>query len=94
LNSTNGGYGSAAINDKRQAYNQFIRTSGIFDGVIDFDAVTLDAATGELKPEFQPNSSIGGPGDKLHPNRAGYMAMGLCIDPKVVTGDPKVIAIK
>ena len=40
LNSTNGGYGAPAINEKRQAYNQFIRTAGIFDGVIDFDAVT------------------------------------------------------
>jgi lysophospholipase L1-like esterase len=93
-NSTNGGYGVAAIDEKRQAYNQFIRTSGIFDGVIDFDAVTLDPRTGELKSEFQPNSSIGGPGDKLHPNRAGYMAMGLAIDPKQITGDPKMIAGK
>jgi lysophospholipase L1-like esterase len=86
LNSTNGGYGAPGINDKRQAYNQFIRTAGIFDGVIDFDAATFDPKTGELKAEFQPNSSVGGPGDKLHPNRAGYMAMGLAIDPKLVTG--------
>jgi lysophospholipase L1-like esterase len=85
LNSSNGGYGAPGVNDKRQTYNQFIRTSGIFDGVIDFDAVTLDPKTGELKAEFQPNSSVGGPGDKLHPNRAGYMAMGLAIDPGAVT---------
>jgi hypothetical protein len=52
--------------------------------VIDFDAVTLDPKTGELKTEYQPNSSTGGPGDKLHPNRAGYMAMGLSVDPKVI----------
>lgn len=86
LNSTISGYGPAAIDEKRQAYNQFIRTAGIFDGVIDFDATTVDAKTGELKAEFQPNSSTGGPGDKLHPNRAGYLAMGLSIDPKVVVG--------
>jgi lysophospholipase L1-like esterase len=84
LNSTNAAYGTASIDENRQAYNRFIRRSGIFDGVVDFDAVTLDAKTGELKAEFQPNSSTGGPGDKLHPNRAGYMAMGLSIDPKVV----------
>jgi len=54
--------------------------------VIDFDAVTGDATTGELKAVFQPNSSTGGPGDKLHPNRAGYMAMGLAVDPRAVTG--------
>ena len=86
LNSTNGGYGTPAIEEKRSAYNQFIRTSGIFDGVIDFDAATRDAKTGELKAAFQPNSSIGGPGDKLHPNRAGYMAMGLAVDPKMIIG--------
>jgi lysophospholipase L1-like esterase len=86
LNSTNGGYGAPAIDEKRRAYNQFIRTAGIFDGVIDFDAVTSDAKTGELKAEFQPNSSTGGPGDRLHPNRAGYMAMGLAIDLKAITG--------
>jgi lysophospholipase L1-like esterase len=86
LNSTNGGYGAPAIADKRQAYNQFIRTCGLFDGVIDFDAATFDPKTGELKAEFQPNSSVGGPGDKLHPNRAGYQAMGLSIDPKAVIG--------
>jgi lysophospholipase L1-like esterase len=86
LHSTNGGYGAPAIEEKRRAYNQFIRTAGIFDGVIDFDAVTLDPRTGELKVAFQPNSTVGGPGDKLHPNRAGYMAMGLAIDPGVIAG--------
>ena len=85
-NSTNGGYGSAVVNDKRQAYNRFIRGAGIFDGVIDFDAVTSDPETGELKAEYQPNSSTGGPGDKLHPNWAGYMAMGLSVDPKMIVG--------
>jgi lysophospholipase L1-like esterase len=86
LNSTNGGYGAPAIEEKRHAYNQFIRTAGIFDGVVDFDAATIDAKTGELKAEFQPNSSVGGPGDRLHPNRAGYMAMGMSIDPKAIVG--------
>jgi lysophospholipase L1-like esterase len=43
--------------------------------VADFDAAALDPATGGLRPEFVPSSTIGGPGDRLHPNRAGYMAM-------------------
>ncbi len=30
--------------------------------------------TGGLRPEFVPGSTIGGPGDGLHPNRAGYIA--------------------
>jgi lysophospholipase L1-like esterase len=79
MNSTNGGYGAKAVDEKRRAYNDFIRSAGIFDGVIDFDAATVDPQTGELKAEFQPNSSVGGPGDKLHPNRAGYAAMGNAI---------------
>ena len=32
------------------------------------------------RPEFVPESTTGGPGDKLHPNRAGYLAMGNAID--------------
>ena len=86
LNSTNGAYGSPTVEEKRRAYNMFIKTSGIFDGVIDFSAATLDPTTGELKAEFQPNSTTGGPGDKLHPNRAGYAAMGRAIDLGLVFG--------
>ncbi len=48
--------------------------------MVDFNKVTLDPATGELKPEFVPDNTIGGPGDKLHPNRAGYAAMANLID--------------
>jgi lysophospholipase L1-like esterase len=54
--------------------------------VIDFDVVTLDPATGELKAVYQPNSSVGGPGDKIHPNRAGYAAMGNAIDLDMIVG--------
>jgi lysophospholipase L1-like esterase len=86
VNSTNASYGAPTVEAKRKAYNQFIRSAGIFDGVVDFDAATLDPQTGELKASFQPNSSTGGPGDKLHPNRAGYLAMGEAIDLKAVTG--------
>jgi lysophospholipase L1-like esterase len=86
LHSTAGNYGSEAVDEKRHAYNAFIKSSGIFDGVIDFDAATIDPATGELKPEYQPNSTTGGPGEKLHPNRAGYAAMGRAIDLGLVFG--------
>jgi lysophospholipase L1-like esterase len=85
LNSTPT-HGTPEVEAKRQAYNAFIRTAGIFDGVIDFDVVTLDPKTGELKVEYQPNSTIGGPGDKLHPNRAGYAAMGNAIDLTMIVG--------
>jgi lysophospholipase L1-like esterase len=80
LNATNAAHGSKEQDDKRRALNAFIRSSGVFDAVADFDAVTLDPSTGEMKAEFIPESTTGGPGDKLHPNRAGYLAMGEAID--------------
>jgi lysophospholipase L1-like esterase len=80
LNSTNAAHGFKEQDDKRRALNAFIKSSGLFDAVVDFDAVTLDPATGEMKPEFVPESTTGGPGDRLHPNRAGYLAMAEAID--------------
>src|SRR6516165_1670443 len=80
LGSSNAAHGSPEQDDTRKALNEFIRTSGLFDGVIDFDKATLDPRTGGLKAEFVPESTTGGPGDKLHPNRAGYLAMGMAID--------------
>lgn len=88
LNSTPT-HGRAEVDAKRKALNEFLRTAKIFDGVIDFDKATLDPATGEVKVEFQPNSSTGGPGDKLHPNRAGYAAMANAIDLGMITGRAK-----
>lgn len=73
-------HGSPEQDEKRRALNAFIRTSGLFDAVADFDAATLDPATGGLRAEFVPDSTTGGPGDKLHPNRAGYQAMGHAVD--------------
>ncbi len=80
LGSSNAAHGSPEQDAKRKALNEFIRTSGLFDGVADFDKATLDPQTGGLKAEFVPESTTGGPGDKLHPNRAGYLAMSLAID--------------
>ena len=65
---------------KRQILNKFIRTSGLFDAVADFDKATLDPQTGGLRAEFIPESTTGGAGDKLHPNRLGYLAMGMAVD--------------
>jgi len=58
----------------RQDENQFIRTSGVFDGVIDFDQVTRDPANPSVF------SSQADSGDHLHPGDAGYKAMGSAID--------------
>ncbi|MBI3513011.1 MAG: lysophospholipase [Proteobacteria bacterium] len=88
LGSSSPNHGFADQETKRQALNAFIRNGGLFDGVADFDRVTRDPATGELRPEFVPDSTIGNPGDKLHPNRAGYLAMGLSIDLELLVGKP------
>ncbi len=54
----------------RVAVNQWIRTPGHFDAVVDFDQVIRD-------PQ-QPNSLLPAydSGDHLHPSPAGYRAMG------------------
>jgi lysophospholipase L1-like esterase len=58
----------------RQAVNDWIRHSGVFDAVIDFDAMVRDPAA--PRRLFPPYDS----GDHLHPNDAGYAAMGNGID--------------
>ena len=58
----------------RSAINQWIRTSGAFDAVVDFEAATRDPNNPKrFKPEFDP-------GDHLHPNDAGYKAMADVVD--------------
>jgi lysophospholipase L1-like esterase len=81
LGSTSAAHGFAEQDEKRRALNDFIRTSGIFDAVAEFDRAVLDAASSQMRAEFVPDSTTGGPGDKLHPNRAGYVAMASAIDP-------------
>ena len=73
-------HGTPEVDAERQTINTFIRSSGAFDGVVDFDLATRDPQTGGLRAAFQPNSTTGGPGDRLHPNRAGYQAMGNAVD--------------
>ena len=84
LGSTSAGHGSAEQNSKRLALNDFIRNSGLFDAVIDFDKVILDPQSGGMRTEFVPDNTRGGDGDKLHPNRLGYLAMGMSIDLKML----------
>lgn len=80
LGSTSPAHGFELQDEKRRKLNDFIRSSGVFDGVADFDGATLDPKTGGMKAEFVPDNTVGGPGDKLHPNRMGYQAMGMSID--------------
>ncbi|WP_419897611.1 GDSL-type esterase/lipase family protein [Roseomonas sp. USHLN139] len=79
LGSSSPAHGHAEQDEKRRGLNAFLASSGLFDAVVDFDAVTRDPATGGLRPEMVPDSTTGAAGDKLHPNRAGYLAMGSSI---------------
>ena len=81
-----GSHGTPQEDQKRQELNTFIRGSGLFDGVADFDKATIDSQTGGLRAEFIPDSTIGGAGDKVHPNRAGYLAMAMSVDLKALMG--------
>jgi len=58
----------------RQAVNAWIRTSGKYDAVVDFDAVTRDPG---LPSQLQPSHDSG---DHIHPNDAGNAAMADAID--------------
>jgi lysophospholipase L1-like esterase len=73
-------YGHAEQDTRRKALNTFIRGAGLFDGVLDFDRAVLDPATGRLRPEMVHDTTVGGEGDGIHPNRLGYLAMAMSVD--------------
>ncbi len=74
------GYASPAGEAVREGLNQWIKTSGAFDGVIDF-APTVADPENPLTFAKAYNDH-----DHLHPNDAGYKAMADAIDLTLVTG--------
>ncbi len=63
------GYYSEKGDAIRETVNRWIRTSGAFDAIVDFDSVTRDPNNQkQFRAEFDS-------GDHLHPNDAGYKAM-------------------
>jgi lysophospholipase L1-like esterase len=71
-------YYSADKDKLRQQINTWIRTSGEFDAVIDFDALARDPKhPARLKPEFDS-------GDHLHPGDRGNKDMANAIDLNVL----------
>jgi lysophospholipase L1-like esterase len=67
----------------REALNTWIRTSGAYDAVVDFDAATHDPSNPK---RFLPTYD---PGDHLHPNDAGYQAMANAVDLSIFGGKRK-----
>ncbi len=77
------GYWSAAGEAKRQAINAWIRTSGSFDGVMDFDSVLRDGTDPtQMRADYHA-------GDHLHGSDAGYKAMADAIDLKLFAAPTK-----
>jgi lysophospholipase L1-like esterase len=75
------GYFTPEGEAKRQAVNHWIRTSGEYDGVIDFDKATRDPShPARLLPAYDS-------GDHLHPSDAGYQAMADAINLRLFKQD-------
>jgi lysophospholipase L1-like esterase len=73
-------YWTPAGEAKRDAVNAWIRTSGAFDGVIDFGSALADPGDPErLNPAYDS-------GDHLHPNARGYRAMANAVDLAMLLG--------
>jgi lysophospholipase L1-like esterase len=73
-------YATPAGERVREALNHWILTSGAFDGVIDF-APAVAAAGNPLIFDKRYNDT-----DHLHPNDAGYQAMGDAVDLALIIG--------
>ena len=72
-------YYTAQGNQVRRAVNRWIRNSGAFDAVADFDSVLRDPFDpAEMLPAYDS-------GDHLHPNDAGYQAIANAIDTRELT---------
>ena len=69
----NSGYFSPEGEAKRQAVNDWIRTSNLHDGVVDFDEAMRDPSQPGPYPSLLPAYDSG---DNLHPSVAGYEKMG------------------
>ena len=74
------GYSRETGEAVREAVNQWIRSSGAWDAVVDFEAATRDPNNPKhIRADFDP-------GDHLHPNDAGYQAMADAFDLGIFTG--------
>ena len=74
-------YSSDGTEAERQKVNAWIRTSGQFDAVVDFDKATRDAnAPDQLEADLDS-------GDHLHLNSDGYKRMAAAIDLKLFAKD-------
>lgn len=80
------GHYSLEKEELRKQLNHWIRSAGLFDAVVDFDAVLRDPGRPtRMRTEFDS-------GDHLHPGDAGYRAMAAAIDISRMTTHANPIA--
>ena len=73
------GYYSETGEAVREAVNEFIRTSGAFDAVVDFDRAVRDPNNPrQIRANYHA-------GDYLHPNDLGYETMADAVDLSIFT---------
>lgn len=66
--------------EMRNAYNEWIRTTDLIDGCVDFDKAVHDPNDpSAFLPEYDS-------GDHLHPSPAGYRAMAAAIPDEILNG--------
>lgn len=75
LGSIRPGHGSQRQDNRRRAFNTEVRKGVLFDDFVDLDLALTDPLTGKLHTAFNGDSTLGEPGDGVHPNRAGHAAM-------------------
>ncbi|GGT13484.1 SGNH hydrolase [Streptomyces tanashiensis] len=75
LTPIKGSFYDTPVNEaKREAVNHWIRTSGAYDAVVDFDRAVADPSDPDRILRAYDS------GDGLHPNDAGYTAMAEALD--------------
>lgn len=71
------------VDAERVAVNAWIRSSDVFDGVLDFDAVVRDPERpARMLPAYDS-------GDHLHPGDAGHAALAGSVDLRTLVGRPR-----
>ncbi|WP_225801402.1 SGNH/GDSL hydrolase family protein [Streptomyces sp. NK15101] len=75
LTPIKGSFYDTPVNEaKREAFNTWVRTSGAYDAVVDFDRAVADPADPDrILPAYDS-------GDHLHPSDKGYTAMAGALD--------------
>ncbi|MFI9767727.1 SGNH/GDSL hydrolase family protein [Streptomyces sp. NPDC052415] len=73
---------TAAVDAERAEVNAWIRATGVFDGVLDFDAALRDPARpSRILPRYDS-------GDHLHPGDAGLAALAASVDLRALVPAP------